>query len=158
MGSANTSPAELDRRGSRARAGATVQDPTASSFSVYHASHHLAEVRVTPEDAGEAAAIAGACASMCPILAVIDGSSWLRGSGFGAVGTRSARRCARISARRCAPRCQTSVEIDAPVDQGPGDPARPDGPATACPSSRRGPMGAVVRDGGAGAARKRRRR
>ena len=37
------------------------QDPTAYHFSVYHASHHLAEVRVTPEDERlEAAAIAAA--------------------------------------------------------------------------------------------------
>ena len=126
------------------------QDPTAYHFSVYHASHHLAEVRVTPEEERlEAAAIAGACASMCPIRAVIERvvvapsgavlALWNVAAGAEPADLRAALRAALPN----SPRAQI-VKDRAILHTTVARLLRPP----------LGPMGAVVRDGGAGAARK----
>lgn len=126
------------------------QDPEAYHFSVYHASHHLAPRRVTPEEErSEAAAIAGACASMCPVRAVIERvvvapsgavlALWNVVAGAEPADLRAALRAALP---------------DSPREQIVKDRAILHTTVARLLRPPLGPMGATVRDGGAGAARK----
>ena len=126
------------------------QDPALYHFSVYHASHHLSPRRVTPEEErSEAAAIGAACASMCPVRAVIERvivapsgavlALWNVVGGAEPADLRAALRAALPDSPR-----QQIVKDRAILHTTVARLLRPP----------LGPMGATVRDGGAGAARK----
>jgi len=126
------------------------QDPALYHFSVYHASHHLSPRRVTPEEErSEAAAIGAACASMCPVRAVIERvivapsgavlALWNVVGGAEPANLRAALRAALPDSPR-----QQIVKDRAILHTTVARLLRPP----------LGPMGATVRDGGAGAARK----
>ena len=126
------------------------QDPAVYHFSVYHASHHQSPVTATPaEERTESAAIEEVCAQLCPIRAVVERvvvapsgavlALWNVVSGAEPADLRSKLRAAlpnspaaQIVSDRAIMHTTVARLLRPPL----------------------GPMGAPVRDRGAGAARK----